>query len=481
MKTWPHRAARCKSCATRSTSKHEGTRHRAGCLFVVAAFSLSLRVHWLPKTIERRLIAVDCRMQGMPLLEQTKNNAAAFHVVNLGCKVNRVESDDFAATLIADGGREVPIEAADFIVVNTCTVTGEAEKKTRKAVRQALRANDFARVVVTGCAAAIDPITYTEMDPRVEVVPKGAMADVLGSQASTSPALAAIRAGEEFPTRVGVKVQDGCNNACTYCIVHVARGRAASRPSEEIIAEVRELARAGVREIVLTGINLGSYREGDMRLADLLRCLMKAVDEEFPADSGLGVVPRVRFRVSSIEPRDVDDDLIELMAASNGRICRHLHLPLQSGSSKVLREMRRPYSAERFLGLVEKLYAAMPQLSLSTDVIVGFPGETEEDFLETCRVAEACRFSKMHIFRYSKRAGTPAAERDDQVSPEVKAERAKRLEAIEERLRADDMRRRCGSRELALVESEGNATTESYHGIDAPAGSAVGDLVECEL
>lgn len=207
------------------------------------------------------------------MLEQTKNNAAAFHVVNLGCKVNRVESDDFAAALIADGGREVPIEAADFIVVNTCTVTGEAEKKTRKAVRQALRANDFARVVVTGCAAAIDPITYTEMDPRVEVVPKGAMADVLGSQASTSPALAAIRAGEEFPTRVGVKVQDGCNNACTYCIVHVARGRATSRPSEEIIAEVRELARAGVREIVLTGINLGSYREGDMRLADLLRCL----------------------------------------------------------------------------------------------------------------------------------------------------------------------------------------------------------------
>ena len=110
----------------RSTSKHEGTWHRAGCLFVVAAFSLSLRVHWLPKTIECRLIAVDCRMQGMPLLEQTKNNAAAFHVVNLGCKVNRVESDDFAATLIADGGREVPIEAADFIVVNTCTVTGEA-------------------------------------------------------------------------------------------------------------------------------------------------------------------------------------------------------------------------------------------------------------------------------------------------------------------------------------------------------------------
>ncbi len=409
------------------------------------------------------------------------DNNTAFHVVNLGCKVNRVESDDFAAALIASGGCEVPIEAADFIVVNTCTVTGEAEKKTRKAVRQSLRANDFARVIVTGCAAAIDPITYTEMDPRVEVVPKNAMGELLGATRGESPTLAAIRAGEDFPTRAGVKVQDGCNNACTYCIVHVARGRATSRPSEEIVAEVRELARAGVREIVLTGINLGSYREDDLRLADLLRLLMRAVDEEFPVDAGLGVVPRVRFRVSSIEPRDVSDDLIELMAASNGRICRHLHLPLQSGSSKVLREMRRPYDAQRFLTLVDKLYAAMPMLSLSTDIIVGFPGETEEDFQETCRVAEVCHFSKMHIFRYSKRAGTPAAERDDQVSPEVKADRAKRLEAIEERLRAEDLARRAGMRELALVESEGNATTESYHAIPAPADACVGELAECEL
>ena len=244
---------------------------------------------------------------------------------------------------------------------------------------------------------------------------------------------------ENVRTRAYVKIQDGCNNFCSYCLIPYVRGRSRSRALDKVVEEVRSVPE-NIKEIVLTGINLGSYREGDMRLADLLRCLMKAVDEEFPADSGLGVVPRVRFRVSSIEPRDVDDDLIELMAASNGRICRHLHLPLQSGSSKVLREMRRPYSAERFLGLVEKLYAAMPQLSLSTDVIVGFPGETEEDFLETCRVAEACHFSKMHIFRYSKRAGTPAAERDDQISPEAKAERAKRLEAIEERLRADDMR-----------------------------------------
>ncbi len=441
----------------------------------------------------------------------------SFHIINLGCKVNRVESDDFAATLLSQGAHAVDASAADLIIVNTCTVTGEAEKKTRKAVRQALRANDCAQVVVTGCAAAIDPATYTEMSDRVRVVPKLAMHELLargpredGGASSESPesegiesavlfpadaeesagvlpsahvedAAAArdaarwgtgaehVHVGEEFPTRVGVKVQDGCNNACTYCIVHVARGRAWSRPAEEIVDEVRRTAEAGAREIVLTGINLGSYSYDGMGLADLLRLLLDATDAD------------VRFRVSSIEPRDVDDDLIALMAAAQGRICRHLHLPLQSGSTKVLREMARPYKAEQFKALVDRLYAAMPMLSLSTDVIVGFPGETEEDYQATEEMARACRFSKMHIFRYSKREGTSAARRADQVAPEVKADRAKRLEAVEAELRAADFARRAGTRELALVESDGVATTESYHAVAAPAGAREGDMVEVVL
>ena len=419
-----------------------------------------------------------------------------FHVVNLGCKVNRVESDEFAARLLAVGGREVPIEAADVVIVNTCTVTGEAEKKTRKAVRHALRANDFARVVVTGCAVAIDPAAYEAMDMRVSVVPKGRMAELLagegfaGEDASSAesgapdePSASAggarggsvarpslVRVGGAFPTRAGVKVQDGCNNACTFCIVHVARGRATSRPSADIEAEVRALIDAGVREVVLTGINLGSYREGDLRLAGLLRRLLAACEGR-----------RMRFRISSIEPRDVDDDLIGLMAAERGRICRHLHLPLQSGSTPVLRAMARPYTAERFCALVERLYDAMPQLSLSTDAIVGFPGETNDDFSRTVAVARACRFSKMHIFRYSKRAGTPAAARPDQVAPEEKARRAHELEAVADALREADRARRAGTRELVLVETGGLATTESYHTVDAPRGANVGDLVECML
>ncbi len=397
-------------------------------------------------------------------------------MVNLGCKVNRVESDDFAAQLLGFGMRETELGQADTIIVNTCTVTGEADKKTRKAVRQALRGNDHAQVVVTGCASAINPDVYASMDQRVLVVPKGRMTTFLEGFAPDDPgdyhvhtSAVPLRVGELFPTRVGVKVQDGCNNACTFCIVHVARGRATSRPADQVIEESRNLALAGVHEIVLTGINLGTYSYEEMRLAQLLEELLAACPDD------------VRFRISSIEPRNVDRDLIDLMASSNGRICRHLHLPLQSGSSKVLKEMARPYDAERFLELVSDLRAAMPSISLSTDVIVGFPGEDERDFLSTVDVARSCGFSKMHIFRYSMREGTPAALRADQIAPEVKAERAKRLEALEEELRVADLASRAGKSELALVEPGGVATTESYHTVEAPAGAKAGELVEVIL
>ena len=404
--------------------------------------------------------------------DSSSDRAKTFHVVNLGCKVNRVESDDFAAALLARGGEAVDAARADLIVVNTCTVTGEAEKKTRKAVRGALRANDHARVIVTGCAAAISPEVFEGMDPRVQVVPKGSMMGLLapeGSSFEPHGAAPLLRVGDEFPTRVGIKVQDGCDNACTYCIVHVARGRAWSRPADEIVSEAVRLAQAGVREIVLTGINLGSYSFEGMTLAGLLRRLLDAVEDD------------VRFRISSVEPRDVHDDLIELMAQADGRICRHLHLPLQSGSPKVLKEMARPYKASYFAELVDRLYEAMPMLSLSTDVIVGFPGETEEDFQETAAMAERCRFSKMHIFRYSMREGTPAARRADQVDPVVKADRAKRLEAIAQTLREADRSRRAGTVELALVETNGVATTESYHEVRVAEDAPVGELMEFRL
>lgn len=408
-----------------------------------------------------------------------------YAVVNLGCKVNRVESDAFASSLDAHGAKSCDAADADLIVVNTCTVTGEAEKKTRKAVRGALRANGRATVIVTGCAAAIDKDTFLAMDPRVRVMGKAELASSIDAGAWGLDAAAhgpALPVGEGYRTRVGVKVQDGCNNACTYCVVHVARGKATSVDPREVVRQCRALASAGVKEIVLTGINLGSYRWRDEEtgeatgLADLLRMLL----EETADLHKEGEYP-VRFRVSSVEPRDVHDDLIEVLATAGGRVCRHLHLPLQSGNSKVLREMHRPYNAEHFEAIVANLYERVPELSLSTDIICGFPGETEREFEDTLRVARTCRFSKIHVFPYSKREGTPAAARIDQVPPGVKADRAQRLRDLGDLLRDNEREARKGTRELAVVEEEGIALTESYFEVPAPKNAKAGEMIEVTL
>ncbi|MBE6466083.1 tRNA (N(6)-L-threonylcarbamoyladenosine(37)-C(2))-methylthiotransferase MtaB [Denitrobacterium detoxificans] len=393
-------------------------------------------------------------------------------IVNLGCKVNRVESDAFAADLRSFGFSLIDGDP-ECVIVNTCTVTGEAEKKTRKAVRRELRDYPNANVIVTGCAAAIDANEFASMSERVIVVPKNQVVDVCLeccglSRESIVPAASDVRFGEGFPSRVGLKIQDGCNNACTYCIVHVARGRAWSVPLRECVEEARKLAEAGAREIVLTGINLGTYRDGDATLATVVRTLREQV-------------PSVRIRISSVEPRDVTDDLLQAIAQADGMVCRHLHLPLQSGSTRVLRQMARPYSAERFLGIVERAHQAIPGLSLSTDIIVGFPGETDEDFQETMRVARLCQFSKIHVFRYSRRVGTPAAERDDQVDPIIAAQRADELARLGDELRMQEARKRLGSRELVLVEQNGLGTTESYYQVKLDGSFPDSGLVSCEL
>ena len=278
-----------------------------------------------------------------------------------------------------------------------------------------------------------------------------------------------LRVGAGFRMRVGVKAQDGCNNACTFCIVHVARGESRSVAFEQVVSDAKRHADAGVRELVLTGINLGAYRDGGRGLAQLIEALLEAC-------------PAARFRIGSVEPKDVDDELIRVMAQSDGRVCRHLHLPLQSGSSKVLAEMNRPYDAAFFLDLVARLRAAMPQMSLSTDIIVGFPGETEEDFQQTLDVARQCVFSKIHVFRYSKRAGTPAAVRPDQIPADVSAERSRRLQELGRELCLQDAAQRVGSSERVLVEQAGQGTTESYHPVRWRGdGPQPGELIRMTL
>ncbi|WP_217952026.1 MiaB/RimO family radical SAM methylthiotransferase [Adlercreutzia caecimuris] len=407
-----------------------------------------------------------------------RRGAFRFAVVNLGCKVNRVEADGFERLLAGRGGAPSSQAEADLIVVNTCTVTGEAEKKTRKAVRHALAANEEASVIVTGCATEIDAAAYEALGSRVTVVPKAGMALYLeeGAFPTRPPAGAASVLPVGGRTRIGIKVQDGCDNACTYCIVHVARGRATSRNGDEVVAEAVALARAGVREIVLTGINLGSYDADGLDLADLCRRLLDETADLHGPDE-----EPCRFRIGSVEPMDVSMDFIGLLAEADGRLCRHLHLPLQSGSSKVLREMGRPYDAEEYRQLVDYLRAMVPEIALTTDIIVGFPGETDEDFADTCDLARYAAFSKIHVFSYSRREGTPAAERPDQVAPDVKAARAAVLRALSDKLAAADRAARAGTAELALVERPGHATTESYHEVSVRENAPVGTLVAVTL
>lgn len=439
-----------------------------------------------------------------------------FSVVNLGCKVNRVESDACAAVLLARGLEQCAHDA-DLVLVNTCTVTGEAEKKARKAVRRALRENPRAQVVVTGCAAALRPDVFEAMGPRVSVVPKASLEDEVAKlsekvvsgdsrmshdahadESCRPTSVGATSMSPQTRARVGIKIQDGCDNACTFCIVHVARGRAWSKPAAEVLSEAAGLIDAGVKEIVLTGINLGSYRtsppavggrgggcgelasgelaSGERGLAWLLRELTALADRRGPAGE-----PPCRFRVSSIEPCDVDDGVIDVLAASEGRVCRHLHLPLQAGSTKVLREMTRPYAALDFERLVDRLHERVPSISLSTDVIAGFPGETDADFRETVRLCERCGFSKMHVFPYSRREGTPAAARGDQVPAAEIRRRADELIALGDELRARDLARRAGTTELVLVERRGRGTSESYHELAVPCKHAPGLLVPMTL
>jgi threonylcarbamoyladenosine tRNA methylthiotransferase MtaB len=403
-----------------------------------------------------------------------------FCVVNLGCRVNRVESDSISAALLGSGAVSSTLANCDFCIINTCAVTLEAEKKTRKSVHQALSRSNAKYVYVTGCSATLHQDVYIAMDERVQVVEKANIVEHILkdwpaincelSDASDSECASPsrVRFGEGFKTRAGIKIQDGCNNECTYCIVHVARGKATSVPAKDVLESAKNLVLAGARELVLTGINLGTYYDsslpGTSRLDALLAKLL-AQNNELEAKLNT----KIRIRLSSIEPMDVSNELIELMASSNGKICRYLHLPLQSGSTKVLQEMNRPYSAEDFKNLVLRTKNNIPQISLSTDCIVGFPGETEEEFEETYNLIDELKFMKIHVFPYSQREGTPAAARTDQIPDGVKKKRAARLRELSNQLQREDFRLRAWTDELAILEADGTLVTESFHAIDSSA------------
>jgi threonylcarbamoyladenosine tRNA methylthiotransferase MtaB len=369
-------------------------------------------------------------------IEQTPASPRSFSIQTLGCKVNQADSEAIAAELIARGLHPAPApEAADVVVVNTCTVTHLGDRSSRQAISQARRAAPHATIVATGCYAQVAPQAVAAL-PGVDVVvpntAKAALADAILPTLPTRPGIplpmfpAAENADDRLlaailgKTRVQVKVQDGCDNRCTYCIVPTARGASRSRALADVVSFVQRKAAAGIQEVVLTGIHLGDYHPTpETDLGDLLAALLAETD-----------IPRIR--VSSLEPEDFR--LAWLAHWANPRMCRHLHLPLQSGSDALLRRMARRYSSDRYRAIAQAAYAAIPGLALTTDIIAGFPGETEDDAARTLALAEELGFAKMHVFRFSPRAGTAAARMRPQVAEPTKRERAEALLALNDRM-----------------------------------------------
>jgi len=394
-------------------------------------------------------------------------------VRTLGCKVNRAESERIAAELLGANIEISSEERAAVIIVNTCAVTGEAEAKARKAVRHAASLGHAPVVVVTGCVSVIAADRMRSLADRVVVESeKSRVAELvlslLGQSATTSVPIA--RVGVPFRTRAMVKIEDGCDAFCSYCIVPYARGLPRSVPRAEIIAQVRALVAAGVPEVVLTGINIGRYRDGEADLADVIAAV---------ARTGIG-----RIRLSSVEPQDLTDRLIETMASTTSFL-PHLHVPLQSGSDSVLRPMKRTYTVQEFEERIEAARIRIPGLAVTTDVIAGFPTESDEAARDTLTACERMRFSKLHVFRYSTRSGTAAADME-QVPAALIAARAQEIRVLGDRLRARYIDSRLGQTTSVLIEQtcqdHAEGTTGDYLKVLVPTpGLCPGDLTDVVL
>jgi len=361
-----------------------------------------------------------------------------FLIKTLGCKVNQSESEELAGELLARGFLPAAsLDEADITIINSCTVTSVADAKARQLVSKALKSSS-GKVIVTGCGVANKNSGLDKFD-GIELWPRGPVAEAsyfahtpmfgsIGDDAQTNmpprhPSAASTR------TRPYLKIQDGCSHRCSYCIVPLVRGQSQSIPAPEIVDKAKILLDRGFKEIVLTGVDIGAYGqkkslspkgrgqgEGDVGLVGLIKQILTL-------SSGF------RIRLSSVEPQSIDERFLAYFAGEE-RICNHIHLPLQSGSDCVLKLMNRPYGVEYFKELCSKLKRARKGVAITTDVIVGFPGESEADFNATKALIEEIGFARTHIFRYSVRQGTPAADFNNQVSVLVKKERAGKLSLV---------------------------------------------------
>ena len=390
----------------------------------------------------------------------------AFHT--LGCKVNQYETEAIREQFVRAGHEIIGEDgSADVYIINTCTVTNLADRKSRQFIRKAKKNNRDAVIAVTGCYAQTNPGEVSRID-GVEIIigtneknnilrkveeymmDRGRTVMVKDYAELTEYEELGVIEAMDSRSRAFVKIEDGCDRFCSYCVIPFARGKVRSRSEKDILTEVRSLLAKGYGEIVLTGINTALYgkERGGLEVLDLL----KKIDE---------IRGDFRVRLSSLEPTVINAEYVKRLLDCK-KLCHHLHLSVQSGSNKILREMNRRYNRDDYLRIVETLREFDGAYGITTDIIVGFPGETEEEFLDSVRIIEESRFSRVHAFKYSERRGTPAAARTDKVDGETKNERIRRLMETAEKEREAFNRRSIGTMSKVLAERNESGYVTGY-------------------
>ena len=461
----------------------------------------------------------------LPNAVQTNVRRPTFALYTLGCKVNQYDSHQISRALMQRGFRRVEFrETADLYVIDTCTVTAEADRKSRKAAGRAHRNNLDAVVAVTGCAAAYARDQFLQVAPNALVLdnsrklelPELAIAE-LQKRASWNLEYSLLReqiGSEPMPAstreRAVLKIQDGCNHNCSYCIIPSVRGASVVKSRDNVMSEARAFVREGARELIITGVSMSDWGRGRNdelgMMNDELKTQVKDSSFIIPNSSlakrrNMALCDLIRavatieglerVRVSSLDPADVDDEFLETIANTTG-VCPHIHLALQSGSAQVLRAMRRRYTPQMFLQAAKRWREIRPDGGLTTDVIVGFPGESDDDFECSMQMVRDANFSAIHVFPYSPRAGTVAAQMGDFVSPPLQKNRVERLIALGEELSANYAAQFFGTVVPVLVEENGRegltphyvkarfspeSSTSSTRSVGAQAVAQTGDIV----
>ncbi len=415
----------------------------------------------------------------------------AFHT--LGCKVNQYETEAMEEMFKKNGYKVVEDEDfADVYVINTCTVTNMSDRKSRQFIRRAKKLNNKGVVAVVGCYSQTSPeeieqiedvdviIGTTNRDKVVELCEKAKLED------KQINIVKDVKYNKEFEkiriedlsnmTRAYIKIQDGCNMFCSYCIIPYARGPIRSRNIEDIVEEIKELGEKGFKEVILTGIHVASFGkdfEDKRNLIDLIKYI-----------ANIDTIDRIRF--SSVEPRLIDDEFMQTLVDSK-KACDHFHLSLQSGSDTVLERMNRKYTTDEYFEKVELIRKYMPNAGITTDIIVGFPGETDDEFEETLNFVKKVGFSRLHVFKYSKREGTPAATMDNQIDGNIQNDRSSKLIALGDKTMEEFAKSFIGKKASILVEENSDGKTlegytSNYLKVKIPYnGNLIGKIVEVEI